>query len=270
MPRAAPAPDRARVVRRLQAKRQAVSVRRLHGPLATGRVQLAARVLPGDDLPDLLSRHGRRLRRASGLPRPRGAAVGHGHRSAAAAGFRWGLGGSPRARPLRCRVGRKRRDGLARQGREPRLRPDRDATHLEGARDRGCPRARLRNGPRRNAAADRARRQARRRNRGQRRLRRGVHLALEPRPLAARLGRRSCSCSRSSTTWGRTSSSAPGSGSRPAHSSELLPGWLSPACLRCTRPSRTPSRGRTARLPAGSSSCCGSTTAPGPCSSAPS
>ena len=54
----------------LQARLQVVPRRRRDGPLRAGRVQLAARVLPGDGLPRRPARPVRRLRRAEGVPRP--------------------------------------------------------------------------------------------------------------------------------------------------------------------------------------------------------
>ena len=72
---------------------------------------------------------------------------------------------SPSSSARRRALGRERRDGRGDQGREPRLRPHRDAAVLEAAPDRDRARPRDRPRPGRDVPADRLRRPARRRDR---------------------------------------------------------------------------------------------------------
>ena len=94
-----------------------------------------------------------------------------------------------RDRPVPRALGVDRRDGRADQGSQPRLRPDRDAAFLEAAADRARARGRDRARARRGVPADRLRRRPRRRDRPAHRPRRQLQAVLEHRPLADRLRR---------------------------------------------------------------------------------
>ena len=195
------------------------------GLAPAGRLQLAARVLPGDDLPGRVPGPDRRLRRAPGLPRPDGPEVGHRHHPAAPAGYRRRVGvlaalgffgavwaGSGAMGSIVKAVNR----AYGRVETRPIWKVRGISLVLLLASG---------NGARRDAAPDRPRRQARRRDRGRGRLRRRVHLALEPRPLAARVRRHPAPLRAHLLPGARTSSSAPGSGSRRARSSGAVL-WL--------------------------------------------
>ena len=191
------------------------------GLAAPGRVQLAARVLPGVILLVGLLGPDRRLRLADGAldpVAPNGVLDDDRRRAAEtrpATAARRSRSRSARRRPL----GGERRDRRGDQGGQPCVRPAGDAAVLEDAADRDPARRpdRRRHGGR--VPADRLRRPARRRDRetGPRSAARSTCSGRSLRWPIAFAG--SCSSSRSSTGSRRTATPAAGSGSRPARSS---------------------------------------------------
>ena len=179
---------------RCQARGQAVHGRRLHGPGAAGRLQLAARV-PADgdpaDRPARPLRH-QRLRRGRALRGHRRTEGRHRHDRAGEGGRgpeQGGLGDRLRGRHTRRALGSERRDGRGHEGRQPRLRPHRDPSFLEAARDRDRARRRNRARDGRHVPADRVRRQPGRRARLAHGPRRRLQAVLEHCPLADRVRR---------------------------------------------------------------------------------
>ena len=130
-----------RVVRRLQACLQVVPRRRRHGALRPGRVQLAARVLPGDGVPGGAARPVRRLRRAEGVSRTgRAGRRPEDDRHPPAGHVDGNLGRRIPGRRDSGDLGGERRDDRSDQGSQPRVRARRDATLLEDTPDRDRPR----------------------------------------------------------------------------------------------------------------------------------
>ena len=113
------------------------------------------------------------------------------------------------------RLGGVGSDGLGRQGGQPHLRPDGDEAVLEGEADLDLPRARLGARDRGNAALDRARRHARRRDLAAD-AQRQLHLGLEHSPLADRVRRGAAPVRVDLLPRRRTPTSGAGAGSRPA------------------------------------------------------